>query len=157
MLIDAASLAAAAGAPWRVAIAGNPAFDGERIAAAARASAGCELLGPVDDDELLDLYRAAEILAVPALDEGFGITPLEAMACGTPAVIAANSGGLVEISGPAAVVEERTPEAWRAALESAMAERESLVARSIEHAKPFTWKKTSAMRGRRQAAAKKSA
>ena len=53
--------------------------------------------------------RAAGAFAAPALYEGFGIAPLEAMACGTPAVIAADSGGLEEISGPAAiVVAERT-------------------------------------------------
>ena len=60
--------------------------------------------------------RAAGAYASPALYEGFGIAPLEAMASGTPAVVAADSGGLVEVSGPAAiVVAERSAAAWREA------------------------------------------
>ena len=49
----------------------------------------CTLLGGVTDEELLALYRAAEVLLAPSLYEGFGLTPLEALACGTPAVVAA--------------------------------------------------------------------
>jgi glycosyltransferase involved in cell wall biosynthesis len=108
--------------------------------AAARASGACHLLGPVSEEELLDLMRAAGAFAAPALYEGFGIAPLEAMACGTPAVIAAGSGGLEEISGAAAiVVPERTPEAWRGALETALARPPELVERGLRHAARFRW------------------
>jgi glycosyltransferase involved in cell wall biosynthesis len=140
VLIEAASLARDAGAGWRVVLAGSTGFQGERIAQQARESGACTLLGPVSDGELLDLLRAAGAFAAPALYEGFGIAPLEAMACGTPAVIAADSGGLVEVSGPAAiVVGERTPEAWRTALEQALAHPPRLIEAGLRHASRFRW------------------
>ena len=49
-------------------------------------------LGKVPNDDLPDLYRAADIFALPSTGEGFGIVFLEAMACGTPA-IGLNIGG----------------------------------------------------------------
>jgi glycosyltransferase involved in cell wall biosynthesis len=142
VLIEAATLAAGEGAEWRLVLAGARGFEGERIEAAARESGACTLLGPVDDDELVDLLRGAGALAAPALYEGFGIAPLEAMACGTPAVIAADSGGLEEVSAAAAiVVTERTPEAWRSALESAIGPRPpELVERGLQHAASFAWR-----------------
>lgn len=140
VLIDAAALAAGAGAGWRVVLAGTPGFGGEEIEARARESGACDLIGWVTDEELLSLLRAADVLAAPALYEGFGIPPLEAMACGTPAVIAADSGGLVEVSGPASiVVAERTPAAWRAALEEALRRPPELIERGLRFADRFRW------------------
>jgi glycosyltransferase involved in cell wall biosynthesis len=131
VLVAAAAQAAADGRPWRVALAGRPAYRGEEIARQAQATPGCVVLGGVEDDDLVELYRAAEAIAVPSLYEGFGLTPLEAMACGTPAVIAGNAGALEEISGHGAVVvEDRTPSAWVAGIERALAERSALVARA---------------------------
>jgi glycosyltransferase involved in cell wall biosynthesis len=140
VLIEAAEIAARDGAPWRVALAGATGFDGRRIEAAVRASGACTALGPVGDAELVDLLRAAGALAAPALYEGFGITPLEAMACGTPAVISAGSGGLEEVSGPASiVVPERTPQAWRSAIERALERPPSLIEAGLRHAAGFRW------------------
>jgi glycosyltransferase involved in cell wall biosynthesis len=140
VLIEAAALAAREGAPWRLALAGAAGFEAPRIEAAARASGACSVLGPVSEPELLDLLRAAGALAAPALYEGFGIAPLEAMACGTPAVIAADSGGLEEVSGPASiVVGERSAAAWRAALEEALARPAGLIERGLQHAAQFRW------------------
>ncbi len=140
VLIDAAALAAGENAGWRVVMAGLPGFEGEPIEAKARQSGACDLLGAVTEDELLDLLRAAGALAAPALYEGFGIAPLEAMACGTPAVVAADGAGLEEISGPAAlVVDERTPAAWRAVLEQALERPAELIEGGIRHASRFSW------------------
>ncbi|HEY2282097.1 MAG TPA: glycosyltransferase family 1 protein [Solirubrobacteraceae bacterium] len=140
VLIDAAELAAGAGASWRVALAGSSGFRGEEITARAQASGACSLLGPVEETELLQLYRAADAFAAPALYEGFGIAPLEAMACATPTVIAGGSGGLEEVSGAAAiVVRERTAAAWRDALERALARPAELVERGLAHADGFRW------------------
>ncbi|MCC6830325.1 MAG: MSMEG_0565 family glycosyltransferase [Thermoleophilia bacterium] len=44
------------------------------------------ILGPVADDDLLDLYRAADVFAFPSVKEGFGLAALEAMSCGLPVV-----------------------------------------------------------------------
>ncbi|HUB35237.1 MAG TPA: glycosyltransferase family 1 protein [Solirubrobacteraceae bacterium] len=145
VLIAAAELAAREGAAWRVVLAGMPGFRGEEIAAAARASGACTLLGPVRDAELLDLYRAADAYAAPALYEGFGMPPLEAMACATPVAIAAGGGALEEISGPGAiVVGERTPAAWREALERAIARPPELIERGLAHAASFGWREVAA-------------
>lgn len=140
VLIEAGALAGAEGAGWRVVLAGAPGFGSEQIQTRARQSGACDLLGPVSEDELLDLLRAAGSLAAPAIYEGFGIAPLEAMACGTPAVVAADGGGLEEISGPAAlVVRERTAAAWRAALERALERPPELIERGLAHAARFSW------------------
>jgi glycosyltransferase involved in cell wall biosynthesis len=140
VLIEAAELAASRGAGWHVVLAGSGGFGSEEVVAAAERSQVCGLLGPVGDEDLVDLMRAAGAYAAPALYEGFGIPPLEAMACGTPAVIAADAGGLVEVSGPAAlVVPERDPEAWVEGIEAALARPDDLVARGLEHASHFRW------------------
>jgi glycosyltransferase involved in cell wall biosynthesis len=133
-------IAASARQPgWRLVLAGGLGHDGERIAAAAR-TAGAVVLAPPDDAELLALYRAADAVAAPALYEGFGIVPLEAMACGTPAVIAAGAGALEEISGAAAVVvAERTPDAWLAGIERARAERAARRDRGVALAASYGW------------------
>ena len=54
----------------------------------------------VCDSRLLHLYNAADILVTASIDEGFGLPPLEAMACGTP-VVASRRGALPEIIGEA--------------------------------------------------------
>src|SRR5206468_2721609 len=89
VLIDAAARAR----DWRLVLAGAPAHDGGRIAQAARA-AGALLLDGVQEDDLVALYRGADAVAAPALYEGFGIVPLEALASGTPVVIASDAGAL---------------------------------------------------------------
>jgi glycosyltransferase involved in cell wall biosynthesis len=140
VLIEAAMRARAEGAGWRVALAGSVAPIGSETAERAEKSGVCDLLGPVTEKELVDLYRAAGAFAAPALYEGFGIAPLEAMACETPAVIAAGSGGLEEVSGPGAiVVAERTPEAWQQALELAMERPSELMGRGTALAARFRW------------------
>lgn len=145
VLVDAAALAAREGADWQLVLAGSSGFGSEAVEAAAEGSGCCHLLGPVSEEELLDLMRAAGAFAAPALFEGFGIAPLEAMACGTPAVIAAESGGLEEISGPAAiVVSERTAAAWREALETALSRPPELVERGLRHAAHFRWPEVAA-------------
>lgn len=126
--------------PWELVLAGSTGFRGDDVLGAARAADHCTVLGPVDDEELLALYRAADVVAVPSLYEGFGITALEAMACGTPVAVAGGSGGLEEVSGAAAlVVETRDPDAWRDAVATAMADRAALSEAGIEHAAAFTW------------------
>ncbi|HCI82853.1 MAG TPA: glycosyltransferase family 1 protein [Ktedonobacter sp.] len=60
-------------------------------------------LGRVTDLELVTLYSMADIFAFPSFFEGFGIPPLEAMACGCP-VITSNVSALPEVAGDAALL-----------------------------------------------------
>jgi glycosyltransferase involved in cell wall biosynthesis len=132
-------IAAAAGADWRLVLAGTPAFEGDRILTAARAAGAAHLPG-VGDDDLVSLYRAAEVVAVPSLYEGFGMVGLEAMACGTPVVAAAPAGALEEVLGGAAVlVHERRAEPWAAAIARARGRRAELEPRGLERAHAHRW------------------
>jgi glycosyltransferase involved in cell wall biosynthesis len=60
-------------------------------------------LGYVDKSTLIDIYNAANVLVAPSLHEGFGITLLEAMACGTP-VITSNTSAMPEVVGDAGIL-----------------------------------------------------
>jgi glycosyltransferase involved in cell wall biosynthesis len=133
-------IAAAAEKPgWRLVLVGQPGYEGETIAAAARA-AGAVLMSHPGDEPLAGLYRAAEVVAAPSLYEGFGIVPLEAMASGTPAVVARDAGALAEVAGDAAIqVAERTPEAWIRAIAEARERRAELVPQGLERAKRHRW------------------
>jgi glycosyltransferase involved in cell wall biosynthesis len=64
--------------------------------------AGADVRGYVPKDELAQLYRGAAALVFPSRYEGFGLPPLEAMACGCP-VLAAASGAVPEVCGDAAL------------------------------------------------------
>ncbi|HEY1407472.1 MAG TPA: glycosyltransferase family 1 protein, partial [Promineifilum sp.] len=60
-------------------------------------------VGYVDEADKPFLYQQAEVFVFPSRQEGFGLPPLEAMACGTPVVVA-DSGSLPEVVGPAGFV-----------------------------------------------------
>ncbi len=68
--------------------------------------------GPLEDERLREVYALAELFLFPSLYEGFGLPPLEAMACGTP-VLASNRGPLPEVLGDGAVLlDPLDHEAW---------------------------------------------
>ncbi len=98
--------------------------------------------GFVDDATLAALYAAAEALVHPALLEGFGLTPLEAMAAGTP-VIAFAAPGVVEVVGDAGVlVPVDDADALAQALLELLADpgrRERLARAGRERAARFSW------------------
>jgi glycosyltransferase involved in cell wall biosynthesis len=68
---------------------------------------GVASLGRVSDEHLADLYRSAAALVFPSLYEGFGLPPLEAMACGCPVAVS-RAGALPEVCGDAAVYFDPT-------------------------------------------------
>jgi glycosyltransferase involved in cell wall biosynthesis len=93
----------------------------------------------VPHEQLPPLYRGAEVFVFPSLFEGFGIPVIEAMACGTPCVVSSHPS-LDEACGDAAVrVDPRQPESIAEGIRDALARRDELVVRGLEHARRFTW------------------
>jgi glycosyltransferase involved in cell wall biosynthesis len=129
--LAAAAAAAEVGLPLVVA---GPTKD-ERLAGELEAH-GADLRGYVAQEELAELYRGAACLLLPSRFEGFGLTLLEAMACGTP-VVAAEEPALREVGGDAALYAH--PEEMADAIRRALAEREQRVAAGLARAAGFTW------------------
>jgi glycosyltransferase involved in cell wall biosynthesis len=100
---------------------------------------GARVLGYVEQDELVRLYRGAACLVQPSRYEGFGLPVLEAMASGTP-VVAVPEPALQEVAGDAAVWAGESELAD--GIRRAVAERERLVAAGLERAGRFSWAET---------------
>lgn len=98
--------------------------------------------GYVPDADLPALYSAAEVFVFPSLYEGFGLPPLEAMACGTP-VVTSNRSSLPEVVGDAALlVDPYDVPALAAAIERVLDDaplRAELQRRGFARAARFTW------------------
>ncbi|MDT8391091.1 MAG: glycosyltransferase family 1 protein [Lentisphaeria bacterium] len=100
------------------------------------------LLGFVPSADLPALYRAADICVFPSLCEGFGLPPLEAMACGTPAMVS-DQGALPEVVGE--TMPARPPDdiaGWADELTIMIrddAERGRLAEAGVKRAARFTW------------------
>jgi glycosyltransferase involved in cell wall biosynthesis len=113
-----------------------------------RLGAQLRLLGPVQPEELPGLYNLATCLAHPAWYEGFGLTPLEAMACGTP-VVCSDAASLPEVVGEAAIlVAPDDVQGWRAALERVTGDpalRSELRRKGILRAAEFAWDRSAVL------------
>ena len=102
-------------------------------------------LGRVPVEDLLHLYNAAQLLVQPSFYEGFGLPPLEAMACGTPVVVS-NVSSLPEVVGDAGLLvdpenaSEISVAIWRVLTDEAL--RAELVAKGLKRAQCFSWEKT---------------
>ncbi|MEA5448612.1 glycosyltransferase family 1 protein [Leptolyngbya sp. CCNP1308] len=100
-------------------------------------------VGKPSKDQLVDLYNAADLLIAPSLYEGFGITVLEAMACGTP-VVTSNATALPEVVGTAGLMAP--PDDVEAMATAVMqmqqnpAEYRQFVEKGLAHVQTFTWK-----------------
>ncbi len=99
----------------------------------------------VPNDALPDLYRAAAVFVYPSLYEGFGLPPVEAMACGCP-VISSTRGSLGEVVGDAAAIVEPedidsiSKQLCKLATDEAI--RNQLRAAGLTRAQEFDWKTT---------------
>lgn len=110
----------------------------------ASGDAGIRQLGPVEDELLPALYAGAAAFVLPSLYEGFGLTALEAMACGTP-VVASSAGALPEVCGDAAqLVDPRDQGAIASAVENAIADPGRWRQAGPRRAAGFTWEATAA-------------
>jgi len=101
-------------------------------------------LGRVPVEDLPPLYTAASLFAYPSTYEGFGLPPLEAMACGTPVVVS-NVSSLPEVVGDAALlvapddIPGLTVALWRGLTDEAR--RAELIAKGFRRAQCFSWEK----------------
>ena len=97
----------------------------------------------VSDAELVELYARASVMVWPSLSEGFGLPPLEAMACDTP-VVTSHVTSMPEVCGDAAfLVEPTDSERIFEATRRLIAEPElaqEYVLRGRRRAREFTWK-----------------
>jgi glycosyltransferase involved in cell wall biosynthesis len=116
-----------------------------RAVNATRVEPYVRFLGFVPLETLKVFYRAATIFAFPSLYEGFGLAPLEAMACGTP-VVASNLPSLVEAVGEAAelVTPDNVFDIARGLRELLLnrERREHLSSAGLAHAGRFNWEDT---------------
>ena len=99
----------------------------------------------VSMEDLGALYRAARLVVLPSLYEGFGLTALEAMACGTP-VVASNTSSIPEVAGDAALLVDPTDAVemadaiYRGFTDDRL--RAELIRRGLARARLFSWQRT---------------
>ena len=132
-------------------IAGNPdklkgsLFPDPRPVAADLGITGQIIYRFIEEEDKPAIYSGASVFVFPSLYEGFGLTPLEAMSCGTP-VICSNRTSLPEVVGDAAINFD--PENLREmvqAIYSVLSNDELLIdlrLRSLKRASQFNWQKT---------------
>jgi glycosyltransferase involved in cell wall biosynthesis len=99
-------------------------------------------LGRVPDEDLRKLYVGARCHIHPAHYEGFGLPPLEAMACGTPTIVS-NSSSLPEVVGDAALlVNPNDPEEIAVALHRLLSDddlHQEMRTKGFQRANCFSW------------------
>jgi glycosyltransferase involved in cell wall biosynthesis len=136
------------GSDWQLVLGGGDWHGSEVIRAAAAESPFAReihLPGFIADEDLPGFYRAAGCMVYPSLFEGFGLPPVETMACGTP-VISSTRGSLGEVVGEAALaIEPEDPDDMARALRQVVEDRElaaRLVERGLANADRFHWSRS---------------
>lgn len=101
------------------------------------------LPGFIQHNELPYWYNAADVFVFPSIYEGFGLPPLEAMACGTP-VIVSNTSSLPEVVGSAGLLmDPNDVNAWTDAIHRVLTDETlaaSMVEQGLARAGRFSWK-----------------
>ena len=136
----------------RVLVAGGPSGTGlaapdtlVRLADELGISDRVTFLPPQSREQLVNVYRAADLIAVPSYSESFGLVAVEAQACGTP-VVAAAVGGLpvaVRDGVTGSLVPGHDVDDWARAIAD-LVERgpETMSRAAVEHAATFSWAHT---------------
>jgi glycosyltransferase involved in cell wall biosynthesis len=100
------------------------------------------LIGPVAEGDLAGLYSLCELFVYPSLYEGFGLPPLEAMACGAPVLLANNSSLSELFETSSAFVDLDRPDGLLLAIETLLDSgdlRAQLVEKGLKRAQSRTW------------------
>jgi glycosyltransferase involved in cell wall biosynthesis/SAM-dependent methyltransferase len=135
------------GAEWLVVAGGKGWLSGDfsQIAAELGIAERVKFLGYVQEADLRVLYSAAKLFVYPSIYEGFGLPPLEAMACGAP-VITSNTSALPEVVGDAALlIDPHNSEELCQAMQRVLCDddlRMRMRRRSLARAKLFSWEQT---------------
>lgn len=112
---------------------------------AQRLNADILYLGKPNSAALVEIYNVADVLLAPSLYEGFGMTLLEAMACGTP-VVTSNVTSLPDVAGDTGILVSPTDVEALAKAVYSLAEqsdyRKLLIEKGLERVKAFTWEGT---------------
>jgi glycosyltransferase involved in cell wall biosynthesis len=134
--------------PQRLVIAGGKGWYYQQIdATVERLRLRDEVFFPgfVPQQELPFWYDAAELFVYPSLYEGFGLPPLEAMACGTPVVVG-DAAAVAEVVGDAGVIANpRDPQALAASMLQVLSDpvlQRALRAMGLKRAQEFSWHET---------------
>lgn len=142
-----ARAAAEAPFPLRLTMVGarDPRYpEAERLAGELGLAGAMRWTGYVSDEELLRLYRQADVLVHPSRYEGFGLQVVEAMACGLP-VVCSNAGSLAEVAGEAALLVDPDDEAGftRAMLDVLLKPElaQRLIVAGLSRSARFTWER----------------
>lgn len=114
----------------------------ERITALQAKGLKIVLTGYLPDDDLPSIHTGASLFVFPSYYEGFGMPPLEAMACGTP-VVSADNSSLPEAVGKAGLLVQATnPNSLSSAIERGLTDealRKKLIAAGHAQVKKFSW------------------
>jgi glycosyltransferase involved in cell wall biosynthesis len=148
VLIQAYARARRSGIEHTLVLAGGKGWYDDPIYAAIQESGVAEhvlLPGYIPGDDLAALYGGAALFVYPSLYEGFGLPPLEAMACGVP-VLVSNVSAVPEVVGSAGVtVNPREPEQIAAEMVALLGDQERrrlLASAGLERAALFSWENT---------------
>ncbi|MEM1158914.1 MAG: glycosyltransferase family 1 protein [Verrucomicrobiota bacterium] len=132
--------------PHRLVIVGQQAWmtgDIFEVIRSHRLEDSVSFTGYISQNELVEWYQNACVMVYPSLFEGFGLPPLEAMACGCP-VVASNTTSIPEVVGDAAIlvdpesVDEIASGIWRLLKDENL--RKSFSMRGLSRASKFSWR-----------------
>ncbi|MDO8735372.1 MAG: glycosyltransferase family 1 protein [Elusimicrobiota bacterium] len=102
------------------------------------------IMEEIEQDKLINFYCGANMFIFPSLYEGFGLPPLEAMACGCPVVCSNNSSLPEVVGGSALTISPTSADELVSAIYRVITDvnlRNNLIEKGLERAKMFSWKK----------------
>jgi glycosyltransferase involved in cell wall biosynthesis/ADP-heptose:LPS heptosyltransferase len=119
-----------------------------KILSFARDSAALDMIRIIDfvtQTELIDLYNLCELFVFPSLREGFGLPPLEAMACGAPTIVSDRTSLPELVKNADALFDPESRESISGKIMEVLTNRrfrDSLIKRGLERARELSWDAT---------------